>query len=50
MHPKKPSKIKYVDGDYDNDYYFDEFTDEFYCLECARKHKKLLDFGADGKL
>lgn len=48
MHPKKPSKIKYVDGDYDNDYYFDEFTDEFYCLECARKHKKLLDFGADG--
>ena len=49
MHPKgKPSKIKYVDGDSDNDYYFDEFTDEFYCLECARKYKKLLDFGADG--
>ena len=40
MHPKgKPSKIKYVDGDSDNDYY---------CLECARKYKKLLDFGADG--
>lgn len=49
IHPKgKTSKIEYVDGDYD-DYYFDEFADEFYCIECARKYKKLLDFEADGR-
>lgn len=48
IYPKgKTSKIEYVDGDHD-DYYFDEFADEFYCIECARKYKKLLDFGADG--
>lgn len=35
----------YIETD---DYYFDEFADEFYCIECARKYKKLLDFGADG--
>lgn len=49
IYPKgKPSWIEYVDGDYDDYYYFDEFADEFYCIECARKYKKLLDFGADG--
>lgn len=48
IHPKwKSSRIEYVDGDYD-DYYFDEVTDESYCIGCARKYKKLLDFGADG--
>ena len=50
IYPKgKSSRIEYVDGDYDDDYYFDEFADEFYCIECARKYKKLLDFGADGR-
>ena len=48
IYPKgKPSRIECVDGDYD-DYYFEEFANEFYCIECARKYKKLLDFGADG--
>lgn len=50
IHPEgQPDKIEYVNGDYDGDYYFDEFADEFYCLDCARKYNKLLDFGADGK-
>lgn len=49
IYPKrKTSRIEYVDVDHD-DYYFDEFADEFYCIECARKYKKLLDFEADGR-
>ena len=31
------------------DYYFNEFADEFYCLDCAKKYNKLLDFGRDGR-
>lgn len=45
----QPSKIEYINGYYDGDYYFNEFADEFYCLDCAKKYNKLLDFGRDGR-